>query len=144
MPTIGTDCMLILDGQGYWVDPASFTVRRPRVRAAQHNRTTASGSSGAGERYVDFGPGKREWRFTVLAYQAIRDYAGQPVTTTGQQYRDALHASYAQLNTELAFTDPNGTNHSVRFDGLAERIADVRAQVDGQLQYRVTVILVEA
>lgn len=144
MPTIGTDCMLILDGQGYWIDPTSYKVTRPRVRSAQHNRQIASGDVGAGERYVDFGPGKREFHFTVLAYQSIRDYAGNLVTTTGQAYRDALHASYAKVNTTLSYTDPAGTAWTVRFDGLAESIADVRAQTDSRLQYLIAVLLVEA
>ncbi len=144
MPTIGTDCMLILDGQGYWIEPDSYSVRRPRVRTAQHNRTISAGGAGAGERYVDFGPGKRVFSFTVLAYQSIRDYAGQLVTTTGQQYRDALHTSYEQVNTTLSFTDPHGTSWSVRFDGLAESIPDVRSQVDGEIQYLLAVVLVEA
>lgn len=144
MTTIGTDCMLILDGQGYWIEPDSYGVRQPRVRAAQHNRQIAAGGSGAGERYVDFGPGKREFHFNVLCYQAIRDYAGSLVTTTGQAYRDALHASYARVNTVLDYTDPAGTAWSVRFDGLAERIVDVRAQADTRLQYLIAVVLVEA
>lgn len=144
MPTIGTDCMLILDGQGYWIEPDSYAVRQPRVRSAQHNRVIASGSAGAGERYVDFGPGKREFSFHVLAYGSIRDYAGNLVTTSGQAYRDALQASYEKVNTVLSFTDPAGASWSVRFDGLAERIADVRSQTDSRLQYILAVVLVEA
>jgi hypothetical protein len=136
--------MLILDGQGYWIDPTSYTVKRPRVRSAQHNRQVASGGAGAGERYVDFGPGKREFHFIVLAYQAIRDYAGQLVSTTGQQYRDALHSSYEKVNTTLAFTDPHGTAWQVRFDSLAESIPDVRSQADGEIQYLCAVQLIEA
>jgi hypothetical protein len=136
--------MLILDGQGYWIEPASYSVHRPRVRTAQHNRTPASGGAGAGERYVDFGPGKREFRFTVLAYQSIRDYTGTLVTTTGQQYRDALHASYEKVNTVISFTDPHGQSWSVRFDALAESIPDIRSQVDGEIQYLLAVVLVEA
>lgn len=136
--------MLILDSQGYWIEPASYSVRRPRVRTAQHNRTIASGGAGAGERYVDFGPGKREFHFTVLAYQSIRDYTGSLVATTGQEYRDALHTSYEKVNEELAFTDPQGQSWTVKFDALAESIPDVRSQTDGQIQYLLAVVLVEA
>lgn len=143
MPTIGLDCHLILDGQGYWIEPASFKVARPRVRSATLNRTMG-GSVGAGERTLDQGPGKREWTFIVLAFQAIRDYTGAFITTTGQQYRDALHTSYNKLNTPLAFTDPHSTVWSVRFDNLDEEIVDVHAQADGELQYFMHVALVEA
>lgn len=144
MATIGLDCQLILDGQGYFIEPSSFVVTRPRVRSAQHNRQVAVGGNGAGERYIDTGPGKREWAFTIIAYQAIRDYAGREVSFTGQQYRDALQTSYNKVNTTLAFTDPQGTSWTIRFDDLIEEIADVRAQGDGELQYLCHVTLVEA
>jgi hypothetical protein len=144
MPTIGLDCQLILDGTGYFIEPGSFTLHRPRVRRAEHTRQPASGSAGAGERYLDMGPGKREWVFTVVAYQSIRTYAGQLTATTGQQYRDALHTSYQKVNTTLSFTDPAGTVWSVRFDDLIEQITDVRSQADGEIQYLLRVTLVEA
>src|SRR5579884_2085317 len=134
MPTIGTDCHLILDGQGYLIEPNSYTLARPRVRRAEHTRTAASGSTGAGERYLDMGPGKREWSFVVVAFQAMRDFTGNLVSATGQQYRDALHTSYQKVATVLAFTDPQGAAWSVHFDELTETIADVRAAGDGELQ----------
>jgi hypothetical protein len=90
------------------------------------------------------GPGKREWSFIVVAFQAMRTYAGQFVSSTGQQYRDALHTSYQKVNTTLAFTDPQGSSWTVRFDDLIEEIADVRAQTDGELQYYLHVLLIEA
>jgi len=90
------------------------------------------------------GPGKREWRFIVVAFQAIRTYAGVSVASTGQQYRDALHASYGKVNTTLSYTDPQGVVWSVRFDDLVEEIADIRAQPDGELQYYLHVTLTEA
>src|SRR5579884_2385357 len=135
MPTIGLDCEIILDGQGYWVERESFAVRRPRIRRADVTRVVASGGAGVGERYVDQGPGKREWTFMVICWQAIRDFTGAVVTTTGQQYRDALHASYEKVNATLSFTDPAGHVWSVRFDDLVEGLVDVRAGVDGELQY---------
>jgi hypothetical protein len=144
MATVGLDCHLILDGQGYWVDPESFAMARPRVRSAQHTATAAAGTAGAGERYVDLGPGKREWRFTIVATNAMRDYAGRAVATTGQQYRDALHASYQKVNATLTFVDLLGAVWTVRFDELTEEILDVRGQADSALQYLCHVVLVEA
>lgn len=144
MATIGLDCNIILDGTGYWVEPDTFSMARPRVRSAVSNRTAASGSAGAGERYVDLGPGKREWSFIIAAFQAIRDYAGNPIATTGQTYRDALHTSYQKVNTTLSFTDPQGSVWTVHFDHLVEDIENVRAQADGELQYHMHVLLVEA
>src|SRR5947209_7486077 len=114
MPTIGLDCELILDGTGYFIERSSFKVVRPRVRRADHNRVPAAAGAGAGERYLDLGPGKREWSFVILAHQAMRAFDGTPVSSTGQQLRDALHTSYEKVNTILAFTDPTGASWSVR------------------------------
>ncbi len=144
MPTIGLDSMLILDGNGFWIEPSSYHVRRPRVRAAVLNRTIAAGGLGVGERHVDFGPAKREWEFTVVAFQAMKDYAGRTVTTTGQSYHDQLVASYEKVNTILSFTDPAGKVWNVRFDNLEEELADVRAQPDSELQYFLHVTLRES
>jgi hypothetical protein len=148
MPTIGLDCQIILDGQGYWIDPQSFTMARPRVRRADLTKTAATQSSGYGagvaERYLDLGPGKRQWVFIVQAFQVMLDYSGHTVSSIGQQYRDALHASYEKINSTLSFTDPAGHTWSVRFDHLQEVIANVRGQTDGQLQYHLHVTLVEA
>ena len=146
MPTIGLDCMLIIDGNGFWIEPSTYLVKRPRVRSAALNRTIAAGGLGVGERNVDFGPAKREWLFTVIAFQAMKDYAGRVIglTTTGQQYHDQLVASYEKVNTILVFTDPKGTNWNVRFDELSEELGDVRAQPDGELQYFMNVVLREA
>jgi hypothetical protein len=147
MPTIGLDCHLILDGAGYWTDPVSYSLHRPRVRAATHNRTAATigpPGAGVGERYVDMGPGKREWKFTIPAFQAMRDYAGRVISSTGQAYRDSLHASYNKVNTTLSFTDPQGAAWTVRFDDLLEDLDDIRSQADGQIQYFMHVTLVEA
>ena len=119
MPTIGLDCMLILDGNGFWIEPSTYLVKRPRVRSAALNRTIAAGGLGVGERNVDFGPAKREWLFTVVAFQAMKDYAGRTVSTTGQQYRDQLTTSYEKVNTILVFTDPHSINWNVRFDNLS-------------------------
>lgn len=145
MPTIAQDCQVILDGTGYFIEPQSYVMDRPRVRKADYTRQPAAAGAGVGERYVDFGPGKREWTFTVVAYQAIRKYDGTFVALSGQQYRDALHASYQKVNTTLQFTDPLGTVWTVHFDNLAETIIDVRQQADNEsLQYLCTVALVEA
>lgn len=146
MPTIGLDCHLILDGTGYFIEPHSFAVVRPRVRSSTYNRLASNPATraGAGERYVDQGHGKREWQFIVVAWQAIDTFAGQRVTLTGQQYRDALWTSYEKVNTTLSFTDPAGGAWTVRFDDLSESIEDVRAQAEGGLQYTMHVALIEA
>jgi hypothetical protein len=144
LPTIGLDCEIILDGTGYFIEPASFHLARPRVRRADLTRTAASGGAGVGERYVDQGRAKREWSFTVLAHQAMKDFAGNAVGSTGQTYRDALHTSYQKVATTISFTDPHGTSWTVRFDDLAEDLVNVRAVGDGELQYLCHVTLVEA
>ncbi len=123
MATIGVDCQVVLDGVGYWVEPHSYRVHRPRLRQA-------SVTSGGGERYVDAGPGKRVWSFTVLALNDLTRYDGQPTGVSGQQYRDALVASYGKSGA-LAFVDLEGIAWSVRFDDLVEAIPDPRTQLTG-------------
>src|SRR5689334_9294024 len=100
MPTIGTDCQIILDGQGYWIEPASYKILRPRVRRADLTGIAATGvgpGAGAGERYVDRGPGKREFQFICVCFNNIQSYAGLPIGLTGQQFHDALQTSYNKV-----------------------------------------------
>jgi hypothetical protein len=145
MATIGTDCQLILDGFGYFIEPASYKVQRARVRRADATGVAAVGSSpgsGAGEIYVDRGPGKREFDFIVVCFNAMKDYAGNTISTTGQQLHDQLQLTYNKVNTQLAFTDPAGNPWTVWFDDLVEELSDVRSQVDG-CQWYMHVTLVE-
>lgn len=118
---VGIDCQLVLDGVGYWIEPASYAVQRPRLRKA-------SVTAGGGERYVDVGPGKRVWQFTVLALNGLTRYDGQPAGMTGRQYRDALEASYAKSGT-LPFVDPAGVAWTVHLDLVVERLPDLRTQL---------------
>ncbi len=146
MPTTGTDCQLILDGAGYFIEPASYKVGRARIRRADLTGQAASSvgpGAGAGERYVDRGPGKREFTFIVVAFNNMLTYASTPITTTGQQFHDLLQTSYNKVNTQLGFTDPTNTTWSVWFDDMVEEISDVRGQIDG-IQYYLHVTLVEA
>ena len=135
MATIGVDCQIILDGQGYWIEPHSYQMHQPRIRKATITK-------GGGERYVDVGLGKRVWAFTVLCLNDQLRYDGASEATTGQQYRDALRTSYAQVATVLSFTDPNKVVASVHFDDYREQIRDVRTQLRSP-GYLVHVELVE-
>src|SRR5579872_6617253 len=97
MPTVGTDCEIILDSTGYWIEPASYKVLRPRIRRADLTGVAATGTSpghGVGERYVDRGPGKREFQFIIVAFNSIADYSGTVQGTTGQAIHDSLQTSY--------------------------------------------------
>ena len=146
MPTIGTDCQVIIDGTGYWVEPASYKVGRARIRQAALTGVAASPvglGAGAGERYIDRGPGKREFTFIVVGFNGMKDYAGNAVVTTGQQFHDALHTSYNKVQTTISFTAPDSNVWTVYFDDLVEEIADVRGQSAG-CQWYLHVTLVEA
>jgi hypothetical protein len=143
--TIGTDCQLILDGTGYWIEPASYIVKRARVKRADLTGVAASPvgqGAGAGNVYIDRGPGKREWNFIVVAFNSMLTYAGTVQSTTGQQIHDALQTSYNKVNAQLAFTDPGGLAWTVWFDDLVEELGDVRSQLDG-LQWYMHVTLIE-
>ena len=146
MATVGTDCQLILDGIGYWIEPSSYQVTRPRVRRADLTGQAASPvgpGAGSGEKYIDRGPGKRDWKFIIVAFNALTKYDGTVQVTTGQQIHDSLQTSYNKVNTILSYTDPNNATWNVRFDDMVEQIVDVRSQVDG-IQYYMHISLVEA
>src|SRR5690348_7243638 len=102
MPTLGVDCQVILDGVGYFVEPHTYAMKRTRLRKA-------SVVKGGGERYVDLGPGKREWQLVVLCLNQLTDYSGQLLPTTGRALRESLRASYEKVPAggvpTLAFVD---------------------------------------
>ena len=87
MPTIGQDCEMILDGNGYFVKPGTYKMKQPRVRKAT---VRADG----GESYVDLGAGKRIWSMVILCLNDLVKYDGTATGLTGQQYRDALRGSF--------------------------------------------------
>jgi hypothetical protein len=144
MATIGVDCEIILDGQGYLVAPGSYHMKQPRVRKASIRADNNEG-------YSDLGPGKRVWQMVILAINDLAKYDGTPTGLTGQQYRDALRASYLKVNTTLAYTDPIEGTVQVRFDDYAETAPDLRTQQAGPvgggsmgLSYHCAITLVEA
>lgn len=146
MPTIGQDCEIILDNQGYFVVPGTYRMKQPRIRKAT---TRADGS----ESYVDLGAGKRVWSMIILCRNDTVKYDGTPTALTGQQYRDALRLSYmSSAGTTINFTDPqNGTPVAVHFDSYAEMIHDLHTQqiplsvgASAGLAYEVALELIEA
>lgn len=146
MPAIGQDCEVILDGSGYFIKPGTFKMKQPRIRKAT---VRADG----GEAYVDLGPGKRVWSMTILCMNDLLKYDGTGAGLTGQQYRDALRASFTgSSGTTILFTDPlNASALPVHFDSYAEVIYDLHIQqvalatgAAAALSYEVEIELVEA
>lgn len=145
MATIGIDCEIILDGAGYFVKPGTYRMKQPRVRKATVRADN-------GESYVDLGPGKRTWSMVLLCYNDLLKYDGTPTGQTGQQYRDALRTSYAQVGVTINYIDPlNSAPVSVHFDSYAETALDLHSQqiplATGNtpgLSYEVAIELVEA
>ena len=146
MATIGVDCECILDGSGYFVKPGTYRMKQPRVRKA-----TVRADSG--ESYVDLGPGKRVWSMILLCMNDLLKYDGTATGKTGQQYRDALRASYTgSVGTTIQYTDPlNGISVAVHFDSYAEIVYDLHVQqvplstgAAPGLSYEVAIELVEA
>jgi hypothetical protein len=100
MSTIGIDCEVIIDGNGYFILPGSYLMHRPRIRKA-------SIRADGGESYVDLGPGKREWSMGVLCINDLLYYDGTQNSQDGQGFRDSLLASYTgSVGTTINFTDP--------------------------------------
>ena len=140
---IGFDCQVMVDGVGYFVEPWTYVMSRPRVRRAQITRGSATSHLGVPERYVDRGPGKREWTMTIQCANTLRRYDGTPIGNVGQSLRDALHASYEKVATQLPFVDATGASWSVYFDDLRESVDDLREQ-SGTIGYGVEIVLIEA
>ena len=146
MATIGLDCEIILDNTGYWIKPDSFTLKQPRIRKATVR-------ADAGESYIDLGPGRREWSMTVLCLNDLLKYDGTSTGLTGEQYRDALRASYTgSVGTTINFTDPlSGSTIPVHFDSYEESIRDLHSQIIASAtggaagaSYEVKIVLMEA
>ncbi|HLZ58634.1 MAG TPA: hypothetical protein VKR06_16975 [Ktedonosporobacter sp.] len=146
MPAIGIDAQILLDSFGYFIKPGTYQVKQPRIR---HVTYRADGSLS----YVDLGPGKRVWSMTILARNELLRYDGTPVGLTGQQYRDALRASYtSHIGTTVNFTDPlAGSAIPVHFDQYIEQVLDLHSQIIGPasggsagVSYEIHIELLEA
>lgn len=147
MASIGVDCELILDGTGYFVKPGTYQMKQPRIRKAT---VRADG----GLSYVDLGPGKRHWSMVLLCKNDLLRYDSTPTGLTGQQYRDALRASYyGSTGLTVIYNDPlsGSTPISVHIDSYAESVPDLHSQqvplavaASAGLSYEVTIELVEA
>jgi hypothetical protein len=146
MPAIGLDCEIVLDNNGYFVKPGSYAVKHPRIRKAT---VRADG----GESYIDLGPGRRQWSMIILCLNDLLKYDGTSTGTTGQQYRDALRASYTgSAGTTINFVDPlNGSAIAVHFDSYEELIRDLHSQIvtpatggSAGASYEVHIVLIEA
>ena len=145
MATIGQDCEVIIDNQGYWVEPGTYKMHQPRVRKAVVRADNQ-------ESYVDLGPGKRIWQMVILCINDMVKYDGTATGVTGQQYRDSLKASYTgSVGTTINFADPLNNTIAVHFDGYLEAIRDLKTQeialaTGGALAatYLVAIELVEA
>jgi hypothetical protein len=144
--TIGLDAEIILDGTGYFIKPASYIVKQPRIRQAT---IRADG----GQSYIDLGPGRRQWSMTILCLNDLLTYDGTPTGLTGQQYRDALRTSYtSSIGTTINFTDPlSGSVIAVHFDDYQEEIKDLHSQIvslatggSRGASYEVHIVLIEA
>jgi hypothetical protein len=122
--TIAYDAEIILDGTGYFIKPNTYTVKQPRIR---HVSYRADGSLS----YIDLGPGRRTWTMTILCMNELKKYDGNTIATTGQQFRDALRASYINnIGTTINFVDPiNGSAIAVHFDQMEERIINLHSQI---------------
>ncbi len=137
-PIIGTDSQLALDGFGYFIEPHSYQVIRPRVRRTDllgQSANPVAPGAGSGERYVDRGPAKREWKFIIVAFNNLTTYTGTVELATGAQLHDQLQTSYNKVNVTIPFIDPNNVTWQVHFDDMVEELVDVRSQVDGLQWY---------
>ena len=100
MSTIGIDAEVVIDGTGYFVRPRSYRMQQPRIR-----KTTVRADGG--QAHVDLGPGRRAWSMIILCMNDQLKYDGTPTGLSGQQYRDALRASYTgSIGTSIQLTIP--------------------------------------
>ena len=100
MATLGVDSQIILDGNGYYVEPRTYSMKWIRLRKSAVTK-------GGQERYTDLGPGKRLWHMILLCLNNLPDYTGAPLPATGVQLRNQLVTSYGEVNT-VSYTDLDG------------------------------------
>jgi hypothetical protein len=123
MSTIGVDCMVIIDGTGYMIKPESYKIKRPRISKYAYR---ADGTLS----YVDIGPGKRTFTMTILAKNQLLAYDGTTLSTTGEQFRDAIVSSFtSNIATTISYTDPKGNSVNVYFTLYEETILDLKSQI---------------
>jgi len=144
MATIGLDCMVIIDGNGYFIVPESYIIKQPHISKEAYR---ADGTLS----YVDVGPGKREFAMTVLAKNNLSKYDGTDTGITGETYRSNLRTSFAKTAQTITFQDPVGTSISVYFKQYSEKILDLKSQIialstGGSLaaSYECPIVLIES
>jgi hypothetical protein len=145
--TIGQNCEVVIDGTGYFIEPGSYHMKRPRTRKATMRADN-------NEAYVDLGPGKREWSMTLLCLNELTNLDGTAAPLDGESYRDAIYGSYVNsVGSSVIFIDPVGSSANVHIDSYVEQIVDVRgsqqiALATGQntprMTYKVAIVLLEA
>jgi hypothetical protein len=135
MPTVGEDCTVVLDGNGYFIRPGSYRVEVPKIIAT-------APEAAAGPAAVDLGAGKQVWHFTALAYSNHLNHNGTVNATSAATYRANLRASFAKVEA-LAFTDRLGITHSVHMVTLEERVPEAAGFWE-QTEWEIGVSLVEA
>ncbi len=143
MPTIALDCQIILDGNGYFVQPGGYKMTRPRVAIRTKTRGPALPNQPVPTRWTDRGPDQRVWVLKIVAFNTLKTYDGHPLSLTGQQIRENLRTSYNRTAQILQFTDPNKDDYQVVFGEYVEEIHDLRTQITG-LEYIITATLIEA
>ena len=121
--TVGATGQVYLNGYTYWILANTYEDSAPRLRKATPRADGA-------EDYVDFGLGKRTFKFTVLALNDLTNYDGSPYAMNAVQVRSTLDGSYALVNQTMLFVDPANTQWTVRFDHLAWRLPDPRTQTN--------------
>ncbi len=135
MPQVSEDCTVILDGHGYFLKPGSYREELPKL-------VEVAPEAAAGPPVVDYGSGKQVWHFTVLAQSAQLNRDGTVNPTPAATYRVNLRRSYAQAGP-LAYVDPYGVTHAVRFVTLQERVPEAAGRWHTAL-WELDVTLVEA
>lgn len=143
--TIGLDCEVIINNQGFFVQPGTYHMKQPRTRKA----TIRADNN---EAYVDLGPGKREWLMNLLCLNDLNKYDGTSTGVDGQSYRDAIYGAYTgSIAATVPYTDPYGDIINVHIDSYVEQIIDMHIQQWNRalgsyirLSYIVAIVLVEA
>ena len=114
-------------------------MKRARLRRA-------SVTKGGSERYVDLGPGKREWHLVLLCLNGLTDATGQPLVVSGESLRvsyEKAPTAGAVARPPLGFVDLDGSAYQVHFDDYEEWVRDPRGALTIP-SYHVSVMLVES
>ena len=115
MANFGVDFNIIINGVGFFVKDETWDRQKKRLYRA---RVSKSGVN----HYIDKGPLKNEFKFTLLCYSNLANFDGSTNTSSGFTYRNNIWTWYNTPNSPITIVTPTYETFTCLFLDLKERI----------------------